>query len=356
MLREHFMKLRDVITAAIVTACCVCVLTWAVGTQADEVAEFYRGKVVTLIVGYSAGGGYDIYARAVARHMGDHIPGNPKVLVQNMPGAGSIASANYLYNVAPRDGTVFGTFGRGVPMEPLIGAAKVQYDASQFTWIGSAADELSVCAVTQKSRVKTWDDLIKTEVSLGGEGSGSDPDTYSMMIRGLFGARLRIVTGYPGGNDMTLAIERGELDGRCGWSWGSIKATRPDWVAGPDRLNILAVISSRRSAELPDVPTVLEKAQTDRDRAIVRLVVSRQEVARPFAAPPGIPAARAAALRQAFMATMADPAYVSEARALSLDVTPVSGESVDRLIGELYRSPASTISEARAIIAAGATN
>ncbi len=321
--------------------------------RADDVADFYRGKTVTMIVGYSAGGGYDIYARAVARHMSEHITGAPKVIVQNMPGAGSIASANYLYNVAAKDGTVFGTFGRGVPMEPLIGAAKVQYDASKFTWIGSAANELSVCAVTQRSQVKTWEDVTRKDAAVGGEGSGSDPDTYAMMVRGLFGARFRIVTGYPGGNDMTLAIERGEIDGRCGWSWGSIKATRPDWTSGPNRLNVLLVMSTERSEELPGVPTVLEKASTDRDRDIVRLIVSRQTVARPFAAPPGVPSARRDALRKAFMATLNDPVFLADAKAASLEISPLSGEEVEKLIGDLYKAPAESIAQARAAIASG---
>ena len=322
---------------------------------ADDVSDFYRGKTVTLIVGYSAGGGYDIYARAIARHMGEHLPGSPKIVVQNMPGAGSIASANYLFNVAPKDGTTFATFGRGVPMEPLIGVAKVQYDASKFTWIGSAANELSVCAVTQKSQVKSWDDVKIKDAAVGGEGSGSDPDTYAMLVKGLFGARFRIVTGYPGGNDMTLAIERGELDGRCGWSWGSIKATRPDWVAGPNRLNVLMVLSTERSEELPGVPTILEKATTVRDREIVRLIVSRQAVARPFAAPPGIPAARRDALRKAFMATLNDPVFLADAKAASLEISPLAGEEVETLLSELYNAPAASIAQAKAAIASGSS-
>lgn len=323
--------------------------------RADDVTDFYRGKTLTMIVGYSAGGGYDIYARAIARFMGDHVPGAPKVVVQNMPGAGSIASANYLYSVAPKDGTVFGTFGRGVPMEPLIGIAKTQYDATKFTWIGSAANELSVCAVTQKSRIKTYDDVFKMEVAVGGEGSGSDPDTYAMMMRGILGAKFRIVTGYPGGNDMTLAIERGELDGRCGWSWGSIKATRPDWVSGPNRLNVLLAMTTERSEELPDVPAVIEKAKSDRDRSIMRLIVSRQTLARPFAAPPGVPAARRDALRAGFDATMTDPRYLAEAKAASLDISPVKGVDVDNLIRGLYATAPEIVAQTKAVISAGSS-
>ncbi len=327
----------------------------ASNSYADDIADFYRGKTITMIVGYSAGGGYDIYARAISRYIGDHIPGSPKILVQNMPGAGSIASANYLYNVAAKDGTVIGTFGRGVPMEPLIGIAKTQYEAPKFTWIGSAANELSVCAVTQKSRVKVYDDIFKMEVAVGGEGSGSDPDTYTMMMRGILGAKFKIVTGYPGGNDMTLAIERGELDGRCGWSWGSIKATRPDWVSGPNRLNVLLAMTTERSEDLPEIPTVMEKAKTDRDREIIRLIVSRQTLARPFAAPPGVPAARRDALRAAFDATIKDPRYIAEAKAASLDVSPVSGKKVEELISGLYATSPEITALAKAAISAGST-
>ena len=206
--------------------------------RADPVADFYRGRTVTIIVGYSAGGGYDLYARALARHMGEHIPGEPKVIVSNMPGAGSVAAANYLYNVAPKDGTVFRTFGRGISMEPLIGTANARYEADKFTWIGSASNELSVCALSPKSPVKTFEDALSKPFAVAGEGAGSDPDTYAKLVQNLFGAKLKLVTGYPGGNEMTLAVERGEVDGRCGWSWGSIKATRPAWVAGQGKLSV----------------------------------------------------------------------------------------------------------------------
>ncbi len=325
--------------------------------QAQSAAEFYRGKTINLIVGYSTGGGYDIYARAVARYLGNHVPGNPKVVVTNMPGAGSLVSVNHLYNIAPKDGTAIATFGRGLPMEPLIGAAKVQFDATKLTWIGSVASELSVCAVTQKSKVKTFDDALKIESAVGGEGSGSDPDTYASLVRNLFGAKMKLVTGYPGGNDMTLAIERGELDGRCGWSWGSIKATRPDWVAGPNALRVLLQMTLERSHEMPDIPTVLEQAKTPADKEVVRLIVSRQTVARPFAAPPGIPEDRKIALRKGFDDTMKDPEFLAEAKTLSLEVEPVTGAEVDKLIAELYRASPDVVARAKAVIAgtAGAT-
>jgi tripartite-type tricarboxylate transporter receptor subunit TctC len=329
---------------------------WGAPVQADEVADFYRGKTFTMVVGYSAGGGYDLYARAISRHIGKHIPGNPTVIVNNMPGAGSVASANYLYNVAPKDGLVIATFSRGLPMEPLIGTAKVQYDATKMTWIGSASNELSVCAVTQRSAVKNWNDFLAKESTLGGEAAGSDPDTYALMVRGLFGAKLRIVTGYPGGNDMTLAAERGEIDGRCGWSWSSIKATRPDWVSGPNKLSVLVQLSMERSKDLPDVPAAFELATTETQRAIIRLIVGRQVIARPFAAPPGIPPARRDALRKAFMDTLNDPAFLAEAKAMSLEIDPVNGADVSKLIADIYASPREIIDQARSMLAAGAAD
>jgi tripartite-type tricarboxylate transporter receptor subunit TctC len=205
--------------------------------------------------------------------------------------------------------------------------------------LGERVRPISVCAVTQKSQVKTWDDVTRKDAAVGGEGSGSDPDTYAMLVKGLFGAKFRLVTGYPGGNDMTLAIERGEIDGRCGWSWGSIKATRPDWISGPNRLNVLLVMSTERSEELPGVPTVLEKATTDRDRDAVRLIVSRQVVARPFAAPPGVPPARRDALRKAFMATMKDKDLLAEADKTALEVNPVPGEEIQKIVIDAYKTP-----------------
>jgi tripartite-type tricarboxylate transporter receptor subunit TctC len=321
-------------------------------SRADAVADFYRGKNVTIIVGYSAGGGYDLYARAIGRHLGKHIPGEPKVIVSNMPGAGSITAANYIYSVAPKDGTVFGTFSRGIPMEPLIGTANVRYEAAKFTWVGSASNEVSVCAVSPKAPVKTYEEALQKPFTLAGEGPGSDPDTYAKLFQNLLGAKLKLVSGYPGGNDMTLAIERGEVDGRCGWSWGSIKATRPDWLQGSQKISILLQLGVERSPELPDVPSAYEKAADQRQKDIVKLVVSRQIVARPFAAPPGLPEDRKEALRKAFDATMKDPEFLKEAKTMALEIAPVSGAEIEKLIADLYATPKEVIDQARVVMGA----
>jgi tripartite-type tricarboxylate transporter receptor subunit TctC len=316
--------------------------------QAQTVAEFYKGRNINVIVGYSAGGGYDLYARALSRHMGKHIPGNPSFVVQNLTGAGSLNAANNIYNIAPKDGTAFGTFARGLAMEPLIGTAKVQFEATKFTWIGSGTNEVSVCATWHTSPVKTWADAMKTPFTVGGEGPGSDPDTFSIMARNAFGAKLKLVSGYPGTSDIVLAIERGEVDGRCGWSWSSVKGTRPAWVT-ENKLNYLVHLSEVKAPELPHVPLISDFAN-DRQKQILKLILSRQVMGRPFAAPPGVPEDRKQALRNAFDATLKDPAFLEEATKLKLDVNPVSGADVDKLVAELYQTPKDIVEETRAVI------
>jgi tripartite-type tricarboxylate transporter receptor subunit TctC len=242
--------------------------------KADAVSDFYRGKTVTVIVGYTAGGGYDIYARALARHMGKHLPGNPGFIVQNITGAGSLNAANHIYNVSPKDGSAFGTFGRGIAMEPLIGTAKAQFDATKFSWLGSGTNEVSLCATWHLSPVKTWAEALKTNFTVGGEGAGSDPDTFSALVRNVFGAKLKLVSGYHGTTDIILAIERGEVDGRCGWSWSSLKSTRPGWVA-ENKVNYLVHMSETKAPELPHIPMISEFAN-DRQKQILKIVLSRQ--------------------------------------------------------------------------------
>jgi tripartite-type tricarboxylate transporter receptor subunit TctC len=321
--------------------------------RADSVEDFYKGKTINLVIGYSVGGGYDLYARTVGRHLGKHIPGNPTVLVQNMAGAGSLKAANYIYGVAAKDGTALGTFARGLPMEPLIGTSVTQFDARKFTWLGSGTDELSVCVTWERSDVKSWEDALKKPFTVAGEGSGSDPDIFSSLLRNAFGLKLKLVSGYPGAAEMSLAIERGEVDGRCGWSWSSIKSLKPEWIA-EKKLNVLVQLNEHRSAELPDVPTIFEKAASERQRQMLSLVISRQVMGRPFAAPPDLPPDRAKALRTAFEETLKDPAFLQEAKGVKLDVNPVSGAEIDKLIGELYRTPPDVIAEAKAAIAKGA--
>ena len=321
--------------------------------HAQSIESFYRGRTVTIVVGYSVGGGYDAHARVLARHLGKHLPGNPAVVVQNMPGAGSLRAANYIYNAAPKDGATLGVFARGMAMEPLIGASSTNFDSRKFAWIGSGTNEVSVCATWHAAKVKTWSDGLAIPFTVAGEGSGSDPDIFSIMLRNVFGAKMRLVSGYPGGADMTLAIERGEVDGRCGWTWSSVRLQRPDWVTG-HKLNVLVQLAAQPSPELPGVPLITDLATTERQRQIVDMVLSRQAMGRPLVAPPGTPDDRKEALRRAFDATVADPDFVAEATARGLEVNPVKGADLDKLLVALYATPPAVIAEVKAIIAEGA--
>ncbi len=312
-------------------------------------ADFYRGRTVNLIVGYSSGGGYDAWARILARHMGKHIPGNPAIVVQNMPGAGSLKSANYLYNVAPKDGATFGIFSRGMAMEPLIGGAGTQYDSTKFAWLGSGTSEVSVFVTWHTSGIKTWTDMQAKPFTVGGEGSGSDPDIYALLLKNAFGAKLRLISGYPGSAEIALALERGEVDSRASWSWSSIKAQRPDWIRDK-KVHFPVQLNLAKGSELQDVPTIVEFAKSDAQRQMLRLVVSRQTMGRPFTAPPGIPEDRKAALRKAFDDTMKDADFLAEMKARGQEVNPVSGRDLDALIAELYATPRDVVAETRKAI------
>ena len=226
------------------------------GESPDPVEAFYRGRTVTIEIGFGVGGGYDALGRLLARYLGKYIPGNPTVIPQNMLGAGSLRTALYLYNAAPRDGATLGIIARGMEMEPLVGASNAKFDSRKFTWIGSTTDEVSICATSEHSKVKTWDHALRIPFTGGGEGSATDPDIFAIMLRNVFGTKLRLVSGYAGGADITLALERGEIDGRCGWTWSSVRLQRPDWI-GTSKLNVLVQLAMKKSAELPDVPLIL---------------------------------------------------------------------------------------------------
>ena len=302
----------------------------AAGTvQAQSVEEFYRGRSMPLIIGFSVGSAYDLYARHLARFMGRYIPGNPTIVPQNMPGAGSQRAAQYIYSVAPKDGSVFGTMSRSMPIEPLLGDAK--FDGRAFTWIGNIANNNSLCAMWHTVGIKTWQDVITKPYVLGGQEPGSDLDLFGTLLKNVFGAKVKMVTGYQGGNDVNLAMERREIDGRCGWSWDSIRSTRPDWIRDK-KIDLLLVFALEKSPDIPaEVPLALDKVPTEEMRQILRVHLAGQAFGRPFAAPPGIPADRKAALRAAFDATMKDAEFVSEAKKAGLEVSPITGAEIDGL-------------------------
>ena len=319
----------------VVTLSAFFAITLATPVRSDAVSDFYEGRQVRLLIGYSAGGGYDTYARLLARHLGKHIPGNPTIVPQNMPGAGSLTLANFLYNVAPKDGSVIGTFARGMAMEPLLTGQGTRFDAGEFSWLGSLNNEVSVCASWHTSDVKTMEDLETMELIVGGTGSGSDTDIFPTVIRNLLGVNMTLISGYPGGNDVLLAMERGEVDGRCGWSWSTMLSRNADWLA-EGRINILVQVALAKHPDLPDVPLITEFAETDDEAMAMELIFSRQVMGRPYLAPPGVPADRHEALRRAFDATTRDPEFLADAERIQLELNPVSGEEIDALIARIY--------------------
>jgi tripartite-type tricarboxylate transporter receptor subunit TctC len=314
-----------------------------VGARADAISDFYSGKSLQLVIGYAPGGGYDVYARALARYMGRHVPGNPAIVVQNMPGAGSIKAANYLYNLAPKDGTVFGGFSRGAFLDPLLGRADgVQYVAAKYGWLGSISNEVGVCAFRTDSGVATWEDMQRKSYVIGSTGAGADSDVFPTVLRKMFHVPMKVVTGYHSAADVVLAITRKEVDGRCGWSWSSMMAWNKDMYQSK-AIKVALQLSTEKLPELPDTPSILDVAREGDQQAALKLIVSRQTMARPYVAPPGIPPARLAALRAAFDATMKDPDFLADAQRQDLEVRPVSGVEADALIGEIYASPPAVV-------------
>jgi tripartite-type tricarboxylate transporter receptor subunit TctC len=306
--------------------------------SAQSPAEFYRGKSLDLYIGYSAGGGYDVYARALARYMGRFIPGNPTIVPKNMSGAGSLVLANWLYNVAPKDGTAFGMIGRGTGFDPLLGSTKAQFDATRFNWLGSMNDEVSVCVAWHTTGITTLEQVEQRELTVGGSGPAADTDQFPKVLNATIGTKFKIVTGYPGGNDVDLAMERGEVMGRCGWSWSSVIATHQSWI-DDKKINVLVQLSLKKHPDLPNVPLVMDFAKTEQQAQIFKLVFARQPMGRPFLAPPGIPADRVAALRKAFMETLQDREFLAEAEKMKLEINPVSGDEVQRIVQDVYLTP-----------------
>jgi tripartite-type tricarboxylate transporter receptor subunit TctC len=297
---------------------------------AQSVAEFYAGKQISFIVGASNGGGYDTQARLVARHLGKHIPGNPTIIVQNMPGAGSLAAANYIYNVAAKDGSVIALVMRSMLLIKNWNPVSVRFDLAGLNWIGSINSEVAVTAAWHTAPHKSVQDLFEKELIVGGT-TGVDPETTPRLFNALLGTRFKIVNGYPGTTEIILAMERGELQGIGDWSWSSLKTARPDWLRDK-KITLLMQAALQKDPELPDVPSALDFVKNDADRKVMELYLTEKTVARPLIAPPGIPAERLAALRAGFIALAQDKEFIVDAEKARLEVAPISGEAVDKVI------------------------
>jgi tripartite-type tricarboxylate transporter receptor subunit TctC len=314
---------------------------WAASAAAEPAGDFYKGKQVRLVIGYASGSGYDLYARFLARHIGRHIPGAPAVVPQNMDGAGSLRAANWIYEVAPKDGTAFAGVGSGIPMTPLLGGKGAAFkDDKAFTWVGSMNNEVSVCVAWHTAGINTIDDAKTKEMLSGATALGVDDTTvFPAVANAMLGTKFKWITGYRSGNEMNLAMERGETQGRCGWSWASVKATHMDWIKD-GKIKLLMQMSLAKHPDLPNLPLILDLAQTDDQRKVLELIFSRQAVGRPFLAPPNLPADRAEALRGAFDATMKDPDFLAEAEKSNIEINnPVSGQQAEVLMARMYAFP-----------------
>jgi tripartite-type tricarboxylate transporter receptor subunit TctC len=302
-----------------------------------SVEEFYRGKRIDLIIGYSSGGTYDLYARLVARHLGQHIPGKPLIVPRNMPGAGSRTAATWVASIAPRDGTVLATADQSLSIQQAAGDKRIQFDATKFIYIGNPNAENNTTATWHASGIKTIEDAKRREVTMGATG-GSTSSQYPKAMNALLGTRFKIILGYPGGNDINLAMERGEVDGRGSNSWASWKATRPHWLA-EHKINILVQIGLKKAPDLPDVPLLMELGGNEDDRALLRLISASTQIGRPIFTTPEVPAERVAALRAAFDAMMQDPAFLDDAKQGHFEIDAVSGEMMQKLVAEIVATP-----------------
>jgi tripartite-type tricarboxylate transporter receptor subunit TctC len=319
----------------------------AATAHADDVADFFKGKTVNVLIGVSPGGEYDLQARIIARYIGKHIPGNPTVVAQNMVGAGGLTEANYLYNVAPKDGTYFGMIQNALPVMQAVGLPGPQFDSAKFNWIGSIAPTVETLAVWHTSGVKSIDDARKKEVVIGAVGKGGITDTFPRMINEFAHTKFKIVVGYPGGNVVNLAMERGEVAGRNN-TWSSWKVTKSKWLE--DKLITILAYEGPKPSDIGDVPSVESLATSPEDKQTIRFVAAGTRFGRPLAAPPGIPADRIAALRAAFLATMKDPEFVKEAQSSNIEIDPVPGVEMQKIAEELIATPKAIKDRARPLI------
>jgi tripartite-type tricarboxylate transporter receptor subunit TctC len=313
------------------------VLFTAESTAAQSVSEFYAGRQITFIVGASTGGGYDRQARLVARHLGKHIPGTPTIIVQNMPGAGSLAATNYIYNAAARDGSVIALVMRSMLLIRNWNPQSVRFDLVGLNWIGSINSEVAVAAAWHSAPHKSANEQ---ELIVGGT-TGVDPETTPRLLNALLGTKFKIVNGYPGTTEIILAMERGELQGIGDWSWSSMKAARPDWLRDK-KITLLMQAALHKEPELADLPSALDFVKSDADRKVMELYLTQKTLARPLIAPPGIAPERLTALKAGFAALAHDKDFLADARRAGIDVSPLAGEAVDRIIAMISSAPPET--------------
>ena len=315
--------------------------------KADVVAEFYQGRTVTVVVGSNAAGGYDTFARAVARYMGKHIPGSPTLIVRNMPGAGGMTAANFLYNNADKDGSVIGLVQNNTPFEPLFGTKEARYDPVRFNWLGSPSAETAMVLLWHAAPVNSVAELKAREVAVGVSGANSTPAFFTRLLNATLGTRMKPINGYPGQNDVLLAMERREIDGHPSAFFSSVRSTRPTWLRDKTAKAIVQY-GAEKLAELPDVPFAPDLVGHDGDRLVMQAAFAPLTLGRPLLTPPGVASERVAALRRAFAATMADPDFLAEGERVGLGLNaPRSGEQIQEVVERAYQSPPRVIDRLR---------
>jgi tripartite-type tricarboxylate transporter receptor subunit TctC len=328
----------------------IATLAFALPAGAQTPAEFYKGRTVSIVVGFGPGGGYDLYARVLGRFIGEHIPGRPSVVVQNMDGAGSVRASNYIYSNAPKDGTNIAAVNQNMPMYALLGGRAAQFDAGKMVWIGSMGGSNGILYTWHTSPVKSIDDAKRTVTTLGGTGTNSDSHIFPTLINNLIGTRFKVINGYPGGSkDIHLAIERSEVEGRGGNSWSSLTSSNRDWI-DQKKLNMIVQIGFEREKELPNTPLLQELVKTDREKQIVDLVSLPTVLGYAHWVAPEVPADRVAALRAAYDETMRDPAFLAEVKKLSVTIKPATGAEIEALVRRVANTPKPIIDEAARLL------
>lgn len=309
--------------------------------------DFYKGKTVTIVTSTGSGGQYDIIARAVSRHMRRHLPGEPTMVVQNMPGGGNLLATNYMYNIAPKDGTVFATLHNSQTLQQVLGVGGVRFDAAKFNWLGSTGPENSSFIVWHTAGVTSFDDLLTKEVTVGATGAGSSLMTFPAVMNNVLGTKLKIVLGYRSSPEINIAIERGEVQARA-FGLGSLFAEYGERWVKAKKINFIAQIGLKRDKDLPDVPTWLELAKTDEQRSIIKLISAPTALGKPYTAPPALPAERVDALRKAFAATLVDKAFRAEMKKLVIEIDPMSAAEVTKIVEDTLAAPPDIVEKAKA--------
>jgi tripartite-type tricarboxylate transporter receptor subunit TctC len=321
--------------------------------RAESVEDFYRGKDLTLIIASGVAGGYDTYARVFARRFADHVPGHPSIIPKNIPAGGGLTAANTLYSVSAKDGLTIAALTNGVAMDPLFGNPGARFDAQKFSWIGSIGKLQNVCATWHESPIKTIAAAREREVVVAAAGPTSNTAIVPRVLNTLIGTHFKIVAGYDPGAGLNLALESREVEGICGLSWSTLKASRPDWIR-ERKLNVILQMAFDKLPGLGDVPSALELVADPAARHVLELILIRQEMGRPLVAPPGVPAERVAALRSAFAATMKDADFLAEAQRLQLEIDPLGGEAIARLLAGAYAAPREIVERAATLVEPGA--